>query len=198
MAVIVPNAYRLIVHGHSTGSLLQWEITPGIIDTDAHSLSRMEDILAAAVSWVEGSLIDVLADTENVDEVRVEDLAASAVPTIIGGVNENGTVAGNPAGGQVAAITTLRTLLSGRSYRGRIFWPGVSSTFINDLDGTTLDPAAVTAYDTCANALIANIDAVASSTAIGVVSRTVPTVTIVTSVQTRQYLGTQRRRVRTP
>lgn len=198
MPVIIPDAYRIIVHGHSTGSLLQWEITPGVFDDDTHTTARMEDIRDAVVAWVESDLIDVLDDTNVCDEVRVEDLAASALPTVVAGVSETGTVGGNPAGGQVAAITTLRTNLSGRSHRGRIYWPGVSSTFINAVDGTTLDPDAITAYDAAANALVAAVDAVAAATTLAVVSRTLTTAFPILSVSTRQYLGTQRRRVHTP
>lgn len=198
MPTPIPDAYRIVVHGHSTGSLLQWEITPGVFDDDAHSTARMEDIRDAVVAWVESDLIDVLDDTNVCDEVIVEDLAASALPAVVAGVSESGTVGGNPAGGQVTAITTLRTNLSGRSYRGRIYWPGVSSTFINAVDGTTLDPDAMTAYDTAANALVAAVDAVAAATTLAVVSRAQLVATPILTVQTRPYLGTQRRRVRTP
>jgi len=198
MPINIPDAYRIIVHGHSTGSLLQWEITPGVSDTDAHTTARMSDIADAVAAWCESDLADVLDDTNVVDEIRVEDLDFTDLPTVVVGSTVSGSVGGNPAGGQVAAITTLRTALSDRSHRGRIFWPGVSSTFINAVDGTTLDPDAMTAYDTAANALLAAVDAVAAATTIGVISRTLVEVNPVLSVATRPYLGTQRRRVRTP
>lgn len=194
----IPNGLRVIIHGHSAGSLLQWEITPGLNDTADHTDVLMGDIADAVVGWVNASMKNRLVDSAVVDEVIVEDLDATFTPPVLRPITVAGTVGGNPAGGQVAAITTLNTGRPGRSYRGRIFWPEVSSTDINALDGTTLDADAVAAYDTSVNALQTALTAASATCTLAVISRLLSNAEPVLSVKTRSYLGTQRRRVRTP
>lgn len=197
-APVIPNGGRIIIHGHSSGSLLQWEITPGWNDTATHDEALLGNIADAVVAWVNSSMKTRLCDSAVVDEVIVEDLEASPVPPVLRAITVAGTVGGNPAGGQVAAITTLLGASPGRSHRGRIFWPEVSSTDINALDGTTLDPDAVAAYDTSVNALNTALDAIDGTCSLAVISRKLSIAEPVLSVKTRSYLGTQRRRVRTP
>lgn len=194
----VPNGLRAIIHGHSSGSLLQWEITPGLNSTSTHDETLLDNIADAIVAWCGSSMKNRLCDSAVIDEVQVIDLEASPVDPVLRSVTIAGTVGGNPAGGQVAAISTLNTGAPGRSRRGRIFWPEVSSTDINAVDGTTLDPDAIAAYDTSLNALNTALNAIDGVTSLAVVSRVLNVASPVLTVKTRPYLGTQRRRVRTP
>src|SRR4249919_509242 len=68
------------------------------------------------------------------------------------------TTAGNTAGAQCAASSTKRTLLSGRSYRGRIYVPAIPAAFLQ-VDGVQWLSASVTSFQNTMNAWKAKLEA---------------------------------------
>lgn len=92
---------------------------------------------------------------------------------------------------QNAACISMYTLIRGRSYRGRMFWPCVSEASL-DVNGN-LTITATGHYDTYAAALAGNVET-DTGALWAVASRKLATTTVVQQFVTRFAVRTQRRR----
>lgn len=100
---------------------------------------------------------------------------------------------GNPAApDQCASIVTLRTPLSGRSHRGRIYVPGTPVNQV-DADPSLWKSAWVSVLQGAVDAFNGDLDT--DETTWGVLSRSLGAITPITSRVVRQYITTQRRRL---
>lgn len=197
--VEVNDGWKIALLGHSGGSLHPWAMTFGAKDTDAHTPARGEAVAHAFLAWWESDLQDRVSANETLVSISVLDLESEFGTSIhyTTGLPENGGHSGDPAGGQVAAITTFFAAGRGRSRRGRSYRVGVVATDINAGDGTTLDADAATAdqtaYTNLNDAIQGDLD---GNIAHAIISLKDAVAYPVIDYQTRRYLGTQRRRVR--
>jgi hypothetical protein len=100
---------------------------------------------------------------------------------------------GNAVPAQTAMIVTKRTLLSGRSYRGRIFVPAMQAALVQT-DGTQWLSSSVTSFQTEIGNWKTKLEAGPTITKLVVYSYLHNTKANVSALLVRQYLGTQRRR----
>lgn len=196
--VAIPDGWKVTLAGQSGGSLRPWAMTFGVLDTDTHNLARAVDISQGFLAWWEAELQSQISTNDTLVAINVLDLESASGVSLhrVSGLPENGTKSGDPAGGQVAAITTFLTGSRGRSNRGRSFMPGLVATQINAGDGTTLDADAASAIQDAYVALNDSIDAEASGAVHAIISKVDAEAKPVLAYLTRRYLGTQRRRVR--
>lgn len=109
-----------------------------------------------------------------------------------------GTRAGNPASNQVAIVTSNRTGLAGRSYRGRNFWASIVE---NDVTTEFLETTLCTNVGNAMVALrtsvvAAGFDWVVVSRVLNGVARVTALISDIISVIVNTRVDTQRRRVR--
>jgi hypothetical protein len=134
--------------------------------------------------------------------IRVEDVKPGTLATV---ESVAAAVTGNDAGQalppQNAVVMTLYTASKGRSYRGRVYLPGVSE---NAWDGSAMPGAVLTNYLTIPTQLgavfgpggsNANWSLVVISRYLNKVKRGTPVGTAVTSIVVDPIIHTQRRRV---
>lgn len=110
-----------------------------------------------------------------------------------------GSGAGSAAPGNITSSVKLSTGLRGRSFRGRFYWPGLGTAFIN---GNQLNTGVATAIQTSANLLRTNLAAGSPSDRLVVTSyrtggswRTTAVSTEVTAASTHANVDSQRRRL---
>jgi hypothetical protein len=196
--VAIPDAWKVTLVGQSGASLRPWAMTFGVKDTDTHNLARAVDVSQGFLSWWEAQLQALVSTNDTLVSIDVLDAADPTGVSLhrVTGLPENGSHSGDPAGGQVAAITTFLTGARGRSNRGRSFLPGITASFINAGDGTSLDSDAQASIQAAYVALTAAIDAKASGAVHAILSKKDVEAKPVLAYLTRRYLGTQKRRVR--
>lgn len=116
----------------------------------------------------------------------------------------NGGLAANMGNNILAAVTTLRTGLSGKRHRGRVYTPGVSPAICTDL-GNKISSSSLTARDGVWNSILAEFNdatGTALHLALGIYSTliggsnpmTVAGWQAVVQYVNRPILGSQRRR----
>lgn len=184
---------RCNILGRSNGSANTWafgfavHFPEGITDTDAQQVNT------AVQDWIGANFRNRLSNSHTCTSVRIDPYLPGNPHEFTVTVNGLGARVGNPAGGQVAVIGTLRTNIGGRRGRGRIYFPGVSAEDINAIDGTSLDNDAQIAYQGSLSTLIASLNTIGHP--MSVVSRMDAQGYQVANGIVRTYLGTQRRRV---
>jgi len=140
-------------------------------------------------------------------ELRAKRMTPIALDTLIfapDAADPTGTRGGGCCGNVVAGITTLRTGLSGKRHRGRVYTPGVYTGDTEDTQNR-LNPAAVAIKDDIWSRIMDEFDDATGTSlvlALGIYSRliggqnpfTVAGWQAVTQYVNRPILGTQRRR----
>lgn len=195
--VPIENSWRCTINGAYMSSGQQTANVLHIYDPGPHDLARAEALANAVAGVLTGGDKAMFHSHFHFTSVVVMDdeLEDGVVYISTAGLPVTGTATGDPAGGQVCAITTLTTGGRGRSRRGRIFWPALSNSFINAADGTTLDSDEIANYDAIVGDIMDAIDGLDGTATLGVESKTDVAIYPVTGWQTRSWLGTQRRRV---
>lgn len=185
-----------------------WSVTPKFTGNFGDLITGYADLLEW-LTTIQGfnagrilpdPIMSILSSSASVTGLRGEyindagDLTEVAEVGTLGGVPEPGTgTATKPF--QTAVVASLRTGRPGRSYRGRIYWPGLSaginSTTLRLEPGTASGIASATA-----DFLTAVQEAAPAPSAIflAVVSQTLDTNAGVTSIQVGNVLDVQRRR----
>lgn len=85
--------------------------------------------------WYDNALplvLPAMADTWSLDRLYCQDVAPGTAADLdwSGTINATGGSFADPLPGQVAAILTWYSVLQGRSYRGRTYWPGLSTAAV--------------------------------------------------------------------
>lgn len=141
------------------------------------------------------------------NELRAKRMTPIALDTLIFNPtvgDENGTRGGGSCNSTIAGITTLRTGLSGKRHRGRVYAPGVPSSDTFD-SFNRLSAGGLAAKDTIWNGIMAEFDDATGTSlvlALGIYSRliggsnpfTVAGWQAVSQYVNRPILGNQRRR----
>lgn len=156
----------------------------------------------ALIKNTSGGLLYGMTTNFSCTTIRVEDVKPGTLATF---EQSAAAVAGNDAGQalppQNAVVITLYTAVKGRSYRGRIYLPGVSE---NAWDGSAMVGAILTNYLTIPTQLLAvfgpsgsnaNWQLVVVSRYLNKIKRATPVGTAVTSAVVDPIIHTQRRRV---
>jgi hypothetical protein len=151
-----------------------------------------------AAAWTGPSSISSrISNQITFDNIVVQPYDGVSAPFVESPAGYTGSFAGLglvPTGMNAAQIITLRTLVSGRAARGRIYVAGVGGTDIAN-NGTSIQPAKVALNQTAADNWFAAINSGSPSVILVVYSRKNNTKANVSAVIARPYLGTQRGRV---
>lgn len=204
MTLIIPDGFAAVIHQiRWTSDPDPMAVTYGV-DIDTASPPASADALAQGLGTAFGSnLLARFGPTINLVQTEVEwkDTAGSAPPVV--GVSTAGAGPGTntstallPANS--AFLVHKRTASGGRRGRGRMYFPGVDETEVDNLGA--LSSATRTAWSTALAAWLAAIAAVAGVDSMVLLhgpGLTIPPVpTPVTSLTLDPVIATQRRRLR--
>lgn len=153
-------------------------------------------------TWWRTNIKPIQSNTVSLYSILVQDLGPASPPAHLRAVTAptTGSAAGTPLPNSVTIAMSLRTALSGRSYRGRIYHPGLISTHItgNSLTATQL-AALLAAYRELINPAGGFFS---NAKQLGVLSyyhnnavRATPVFTPVSEVQCDGIIDNQRRRL---
>lgn len=179
----------------------------GVQKSTGWSLPTMQALGTAVVDVIKTNHLGWISPDYTLTKIHLTDLTTDSSPSFdwITGTSSNlpqpGTsiITGN-AGGQMALVTTLRTDLRGRSFRGRNYWPGLNGNMLGSDHRTVVGTRALD-QDTFVDDLITAINAVTGCSVVvisrhsGGVAREAGVMTLVTSHDTNDIIDTQRRRV---
>lgn len=102
----------------------------------------MQELGAYLVTWWDNSMQPQMSSTLQLINVKLTDMTTNVAPVInyATGLPLPGTGAATSLPNNVALVVTKRTLLRGRSYRGRIYHPGLTEALVtgNSVDGAFL------------------------------------------------------------
>lgn len=196
--VEIEHAWRVTLEGTSDPGSKPWAMVFGVNDTSSHTLARALDIAEVFKDWWIDTLADSIVDTCSLNAVHMLDQASETGVSVSYNTDlpASGDNAGDPAAGMAAVIVTLLTGMRGRANRGRKFNPGLPDEYINGSGGLSLDGGIVAAFNTRYAALITAVEGLSGGPALAVLSYSQALAIPVLAVQTRSYLGTQKRRVR--
>lgn len=198
---------RIHIEGALGGTEERWSTSvafagPGATGVvDPSELSNWCDAILTELdtnATFSGGLKNMIGSTSNYDRVSayfypsVNGNATSAGESTLPAVAGSGTVV---LPFQSSLVVTLQTGIPGRSFRGRMYWPFITSTMTNGRINTSSVTLAQRAEYFAA--LLEAIGAAAEtlpSMAPRVVSKTQEAVTLVTSVRVGNVMDTQRRR----
>ena len=133
----VPDVAHVKLEGTVDGQLtindLYFQISGGGITS-----VNLSTLVTAVGGWGMGTLAPLLSDDWALVRTVGTDLTAANSYQVVLGTPATGGVSGEANPNNVAACLTLSTALSGRSYRGRNFIPGIPGSLVtlNTLDAT--------------------------------------------------------------
>lgn len=153
--------------------------------------SRMAD------AWTgSSSIASRMSNQIKFGNIRVQPYDGVSAPFTESPASYTGVFAGLglvPTSSGTAQVITLRTLVSGRSHRGRMYVAGVGGTDLTN-DGTAMKPAAVALNQTAADNWFAAINTGTPAITLVVYSKKLNTKSNVSALVARPYLGSQRGR----
>ena len=169
-----------------------------VIHVTAPTLANPTDVATdVGVAWRVGSgLKSIQSSAVTYGTVNVQPYDGSSAPTNVTVSSFTGTTGAGGASGagvQQCALITLRTLLSGRAYRGRMYIPGIDATY-KIADGSQWTSAFKTTLQTAADAFRTSLLGGTAVSQLVVYSAKNNTKASVSTCVARQYFGTQRRR----
>lgn len=192
-----PNAIRVCLQFEWTGQIV--EVCIGILKSSAVTLPDLSDVRDDVEAWRVAELRPILSSDVTCLNWYLLSLATATSPSMLSsiavdaaGTNGAGTVPNNST-----LVTTFATDLRGRSYRGRAYWPGITTASL--LDAVTV----LTPYAAAQNSAFASLNgylragyahAIISYQNAGVM-RTTAARTPVTGYRTEVKLDSQRRRL---
>lgn len=154
---------------------------------------------AVGAAWtVAGSIQDNQSNQLFYDNIAVQPYDGASAPydlPVTGFTGLTGGAAFVPSSVQTSWIITLRTLTSGRSYRGRMYIAGLPTVYTSN-DGTQWNSTRASLHQSIADKFFTELELSPNIDALVVYSQKLNTKTPVSAVVSRQYLGTQRRRTR--
>lgn len=198
MFVAIPDSWRVSLLFSSVTALRHAVMTFGVLDTSTHNTARAVDVAEGFKAWWTAQLKTVVSHEWQLDSIRVLDQESETGPSVqfTSGLPNVGAVSGDAGPGQAAVITTFLTGERGRRNRGRSYLVGPPASYFAAGDGTSIEAASATVIQDVYIALNAAINAEASGAVHAILSKADVAAKPVLAYKTRQYLGTQRRRVR--
>lgn len=163
-------------------------------------ISDMEALGTAVLNWWDTEMAPLLSNNLALTGAKVTDLSSATDPVVeLPLVTPNpGDISAASVPNNVALVTSFLTLSRGRSYRGRVYTPGLST-------GSILTPTTVAAAQAMAlSVAYAELGATATTEGFthavvsrytGGAPRAAGVATPVDSYRTEQYLDSQRRRL---
>lgn len=175
-------------------------ITGAVKAPGAVTPTTLSDVADVIDAWWGTDLIGWVSAVLTVQDVKCTDLTTAVGPTFTKPITGSGTGTGGSGanGGQVAAVVSLRTAKRGRSYRGRVYIPGVPSSFLGSAN--SLSSTARAALTTVWANLYFNLAAASFTPQVlsrqeNNVRRTIGVATPINNFTVNLILGTQRRRL---
>ena len=181
--------------GHVTVNVFHVKYPGPIFTADLTALG------ALVVNWWTTNMITYMGANLNLTKVGMRDLttAGSLQQDYVTGLPVTGTDAGGPQPNNVALVSTLRSAFAGRSYRGRIYTPGICDdqmTTVNEVS-TGFAAAMSTNYGILASDIAtAGAALVIASFRTAGAPRASAVLTAVTAISTGLKVDTQRRRLK--
>lgn len=202
MAVAIGEIYQVTFvmqqAGQTVENVLHFRARPAV-PTDAHIKSDCQDF------W---TLYRALISSDvTLTEIRAKRMTPVALDTLVfqpHAGESNGGLAATAGNSTLAAVVTLRTGVSGKRHRGRVYVPGISPAILTDFENK-ISSSSLTARDTVWTNIMALFDDATGTAlylALGIYSRligghnpfTLAGWQAVTQFVNRPILGNQRRR----
>lgn len=198
MFVAIPEAWRVSMLFTSVTAQRHAVMTFGVLDTSTHNVARAVDVAEGFKDWWDDELKTIVSHEWQLESIRVLDQESEAGPSVqfTTGLPSVGAVSGDAGPGQAAVITTFLTGERGRKNRGRSYLAGPPASYFAAGDGTTIEAASATVIQAVYLELNGAIEGQASGAVHAILSKADVEAKPVLAYKTRQYLGTQRRRVR--
>lgn len=191
----ITGGVRVVHKGTMSGQ--QVVMTHGVKLGAAPTGPQLDALVAVCRDAFQANLRDRLVTAYTYQSCQAYDLSPnSAAAAEIAGTG-TGVETGAPASLSVAAIVAWKTARAGRSFRGRTFYAPLSSAYLA-LDGRTITPAGLTAFQSAWTAYRTAVDAATTTGGgkIAVLSERLGSAEEVTSLVVRQVVGSQRGRLR--
>jgi hypothetical protein len=125
-------------------------------------------------------------------EMQVTDIMTATGPQFVAPLVSATTGTGDPLPGELAAVTSIRTALRGRSFRGRFYWPTMMEAQNTSLG--TLNSGTAQALTDFWEDFDAKLTVFDPNLSVGVISRLLSVITDATSFSTDDHWDSQRRR----
>jgi hypothetical protein len=201
----VPDTVELVIVFQQSGR--EQRIVINVTNAVAWSIITMETFATSIVEYLAHATFGFMTANSSIEKITLTDLTTASSPSfdwttgLTGNLPVSGTHVGDNAPLQAALVTTWRTALRGRSFRGRTYMPNLADDDIEN-DGETVPTARVTQQQTWLsglNAAIATttgVNQVIVSRRAGGVPRVTGVATPIVSWDTNNHIDTQRRRIR--
>lgn len=194
----VPNlldTWKVTIKQH-TGT----ELIENVLHVTASTLASPIGIATeVGAAWgFSGSIKSLQSNQLRYDNISVQPYDGVSAPTDVVVPSFSGGIGGAafvPSSVQTSWIVTLRTLTAGRSHRGRMFISGLPSVYTNQ-EGTQWDSSRAALHQGVADVFYARMNTGPLIDAWVVYSHKLNAKSNVSSVVSRTYLGSQRRRTR--
>lgn len=151
----------------------------------------------AAAAWMATGSINVIqCSSVAYGDITVQPYDGVTAPltlTVTGYSGSSGNATGSPVPCQVSAILTLRSLLAGRSRRGRVYIAGLQSIWVES-GGARWDSTHLSNIQAAGNAWRTALNGSTTIDELSIYSVHLNSKTSCSSILARQYFGTQRRR----
>lgn len=195
---------RVVLSGSLAGGAERWSVglayatVSGILPAGAGPLQDWaDDIAGDLTALVLGTnLANGISSQGDIDEVRTYHYPSAASPAGSTGAapvtRVGSTSPMHPL--PTAAVISLRTALAGRSYRGRVYWPGLGVTISTAGRWASGFPLGLATDFASLNTRIIAAAPAGSDLYLGVVSRKLDVITPVISASVGDVPDTQRRR----
>jgi hypothetical protein len=187
MPLHIPEGYfNVSLHADSTQTEGEIVLTFGIRDLTDQGPAVCASIIALA--W-EDDFQDFHHNSFHANRVHVT--SEPPGPQADNFVDWNGTVSGDPAPSNCAALAKKVTGLTGKKFRGRSYFGGMPMAYV---DGSNVDSTGITQLQAGCDAFLSALEAGDMAMVILHTSNSVPTPVVEWNVETR--LATQRGRLR--
>jgi len=134
--------------GQAVENVVHYRLVAGV-----PSVADMTALCAAAVTWWNAQLKPLCASNVSLVTVKATSLQTQTSPVVeyVTGLPISGTAGGTALPNNVTVVTRLNTDLRGRSYRGRVYHVGLTSSLVN---GNTVSSSTRTSLAAAWNAAL--------------------------------------------
>lgn len=127
----IPNSASLCFNFVTAGQNWQFCLTIRK-STGAPTTGDLATLVTQGHSWYAATLKSLIYSSTSLKSIIATDQTVQGGPQAITTYNEAGTASGGLIPVGTPLVVSLRTALRGRSYRGRVYVSGLSSTFLTD------------------------------------------------------------------
>jgi len=193
----VPNTIKLSFEWLVAGQIVA--VTLSVEKASAVTVADLDTVNDMAVDWWNTDSKALQTATSTLTRTTSTDLTTSSSPVADNPITPiAGTAAGNPLPNNAALVVSFKTANRGRSYRGRMYWPGIPQS--QQLNPVTVQSAYAIGLATSVAAFLDDLDT-AGYTPVVVsrqednVVRTTGVTTPITTLEVEQFIDSQRRRL---